>query len=266
MQTGQCHATVGYAPGLKWAPSHSAAPCLKSHMVWKLNLLHQGAPMQKHSFLSSHSQTMELATAHMISLSAMIAHHCKLMLLSRVFKLYCKGSQDGRQLLTIWLHYRSCAPSRLTLAVFLPWQIFHVRSSALSSVLKLHKASEASAHGCLRMSQSGLSCRMLGTPFAADLESRHCFAVLPGASTIVSCGYWDNTVRCYTTHDGKVLQVGPLPLAARSVLAHHPHYRLLQLTVLSLTLAMLDSRELCCLMLLSCSFCPSVKEMHLQGV
>lgn len=52
-----------------------------------------------------------------------------------------------------------------------------------------------------------LCCRMLGTPFAADLESRHCFAVLPGASTVVSCGYWDNTIRCYTTHDGKLLQV-----------------------------------------------------------
>ena len=50
---------------------------------------------------------------------------------------------------------------------------------------------------------------MLGTPFAADLESRHCFAVLPGAATIVSCGYWDNTIRCHTTHDGKLLQVRP---------------------------------------------------------
>ena len=47
---------------------------------------------------------------------------------------------------------------------------------------------------------------MLGTPFAADLESRHCFAVLPGAGTVVCCGYWDNTIRCYTTEEGRLLQ------------------------------------------------------------
>ena len=47
---------------------------------------------------------------------------------------------------------------------------------------------------------------MLGTPFAADLESRHCFATLPGGRTVVCCGYWDNTIRCYTTDDGRLLQ------------------------------------------------------------
>ncbi len=51
-----------------------------------------------------------------------------------------------------------------------------------------------------------LACRMLGTPFAADLESRHCFAVLPGGRTVVCCGYWDNSIRCYTTDDGRRLQ------------------------------------------------------------
>ena len=47
---------------------------------------------------------------------------------------------------------------------------------------------------------------MLGTPFAADLESRHCFAVLPGGRTVVSSGYWDNSIRCYTTDEGRLLQ------------------------------------------------------------
>ncbi|KAL3153517.1 hypothetical protein ABBQ38_011848 [Trebouxia sp. C0009 RCD-2024] len=48
--------------------------------------------------------------------------------------------------------------------------------------------------------------RMLGTPFAADLESRNCFAILAGGRTTVCCGYWDNTIRCYNTDEGRLLQ------------------------------------------------------------
>lgn len=50
------------------------------------------------------------------------------------------------------------------------------------------------------------TCRMLGTPFAADLESRNCFAILPGGRTTVCCGYWDNSIRCYNTDEGRLLQ------------------------------------------------------------
>ncbi|KAL0021859.1 hypothetical protein WJX77_009077 [Trebouxia sp. C0004] len=48
--------------------------------------------------------------------------------------------------------------------------------------------------------------RMLGTPFATEIEARHCFAVLPGGRTVVCCGYWDNSIRCYTTDEGRLLQ------------------------------------------------------------
>lgn len=48
--------------------------------------------------------------------------------------------------------------------------------------------------------------RMLGTPFATEIENRHCFAVLPGGRTVVCCGYWDNSIRCYTTEEGRLLQ------------------------------------------------------------
>ena len=47
---------------------------------------------------------------------------------------------------------------------------------------------------------------MLGTPFATEIEARHCFAVLPGGRTVVCCGYWDNSIRCYTTDEGRLLQ------------------------------------------------------------
>ena len=50
------------------------------------------------------------------------------------------------------------------------------------------------------------ACRMLGTPFAADLESRNCFAILASGRTTVCCGYWDNTIRCYNTDEGRLLQ------------------------------------------------------------
>ncbi|DBA78126.1 TPA: hypothetical protein ACH3X2_008097 [Trebouxia sp. C0005] len=48
--------------------------------------------------------------------------------------------------------------------------------------------------------------RMLGTPFASEIEAHPCFAVLPGGRTVVCCGYWDNTIRCYTTDEGRLLQ------------------------------------------------------------
>ena len=52
----------------------------------------------------------------------------------------------------------------------------------------------------------GCVCRLLGTPFAADLESGHCYTTLPGAKLVASCGYWDNSVRCYSVEDGRLLQ------------------------------------------------------------
>ncbi|KAK9824084.1 hypothetical protein WJX72_007613 [[Myrmecia] bisecta] len=48
--------------------------------------------------------------------------------------------------------------------------------------------------------------RMLGTPFAADLDFSHCYGVLPGGQIIASCGYWDNSIRCYAVDDGRLLQ------------------------------------------------------------
>ena len=48
--------------------------------------------------------------------------------------------------------------------------------------------------------------RLLGTPFAADLEFGHCYATMPGARLVASCGYWDNSVRCYSVEDGRLLQ------------------------------------------------------------
>ncbi|KAK9837038.1 hypothetical protein WJX84_000368 [Apatococcus fuscideae] len=48
--------------------------------------------------------------------------------------------------------------------------------------------------------------RLLGTPFAADLESGHCYTTMPGAKLVASCGYWDNSVRCYSVEDGRMLQ------------------------------------------------------------
>lgn len=50
------------------------------------------------------------------------------------------------------------------------------------------------------------ACRLLGTPFAADLESGHCYTTMPGAKLVASCGYWDNSVRCYSVEDGRMLQ------------------------------------------------------------
>ena len=48
--------------------------------------------------------------------------------------------------------------------------------------------------------------RLLGTPFAADLESGHCYATMLGAKLVATCGYWDNSVRCYSVEDGRLLQ------------------------------------------------------------
>ncbi|KAK9806574.1 hypothetical protein WJX73_003713 [Symbiochloris irregularis] len=48
--------------------------------------------------------------------------------------------------------------------------------------------------------------RMLGTPFAADLDSEQCHCVLPAGQVVVSCGFWDNSLRCYGTEDGRLLQ------------------------------------------------------------
>ena len=48
--------------------------------------------------------------------------------------------------------------------------------------------------------------RLLGTPFAADLESGHCYTTMPGAKLVATCGYWDNSVRCYSIEDGRLLQ------------------------------------------------------------
>lgn len=56
------------------------------------------------------------------------------------------------------------------------------------------------------VSTGGCGCRLLGTPFAADLESGHCYTTLPGAKLVASCGYWDNSVRCYSVEDGRLLQ------------------------------------------------------------
>jgi len=48
--------------------------------------------------------------------------------------------------------------------------------------------------------------RLLGTPFAADLDYSKCYCVLPGGQVIVSCGYWDNSIRCYGVDGGHLLQ------------------------------------------------------------
>lgn len=57
-----------------------------------------------------------------------------------------------------------------------------------------------------RLSMQVHGCRLLGTPFAADLESGHCYTTLSGAKLVASCGYWDNSVRCYSVEDGRLLQ------------------------------------------------------------
>lgn len=43
-----------------------------------------------------------------------------------------------------------------------------------------------------------LACRVLGSPFAADLDAAlwaQRYAVLPGGRLLASCGYWDCSVR-----------------------------------------------------------------------
>ncbi|EIE23680.1 beach-domain-containing protein [Coccomyxa subellipsoidea C-169] len=48
--------------------------------------------------------------------------------------------------------------------------------------------------------------RLMGAPFAADLHAGHCYAILPGGQVIASCGYWDNSIRCYSSEEGRLLQ------------------------------------------------------------
>ncbi|KAK9905588.1 hypothetical protein WJX75_002584 [Coccomyxa subellipsoidea] len=48
--------------------------------------------------------------------------------------------------------------------------------------------------------------RLMGAPFAADIHAGHCYAILPGGQVIASCGYWDNSIRCYSSEEGRLLQ------------------------------------------------------------
>ena len=46
--------------------------------------------------------------------------------------------------------------------------------------------------------------RRLGEPFDEKTGvSRACFATLSGGSVVVACGYWDNSIKCFSADTGR---------------------------------------------------------------
>eukprot|EP00884_Botryococcus_braunii_P012044 jgi/Botrbrau1/20840/Bobra.0156s0065.1 len=87
-----------------------------------------------------------------------------------------------------------CGPSRLPSPLGSP------------PVTRCRSRSRGMTEGAYGMEADPAPPRLLGMPFATDLDPTHCYAILGGAKVVAGGGYWDNSIRCYSVDDGRLLQ------------------------------------------------------------
>lgn len=78
-----------------------------------------------------------------------------------------------------------------------------------SAAFTFSAGAAAAAEAPFALEPDPMPPRVLGSPFAADLEGAlwaQRYAVLPGGKLLASCGYWDCSIRVHSIDEGRLLQ------------------------------------------------------------